>query len=342
MIIEEFPQIGTIRALILELPGFGELLTSNIFVLGSGPVTLIDAGPKFPGSFESVRSQLKMAGFDFADVERIIITHGHIDHFGMASRIAKAAGHPVPCHLHMDDIWRTTGEYISTGLWSDEVMDFTRMAGMPGFAVDKMKQRSALFKQLCDPLEDAIPLQEGESFPGEGFCLEVIHTPGHSPGSCCLYETQSKVLFTGDHIIKHITPNPIMELRKSLLSDPDYQSLRSYERSLAKVADLDVRFAFSGHGEFIDDLRGLVSRYREHHKRRKLQIVEALQKRNRSIYDLVGEIFPGIPEVEIFLAVSEIYSNLEVLINKGRAELAESGPPALFRATEPASPTLAG
>ena len=332
VIISEFPQTDHIRALVLELPGFGDLLTSNIFVLGKGPITLIDTGPKFPNSLETVRSQLNGHGFDFPDIERIILTHGHIDHFGMASLMEKAAGHPIPIHLHRDDIWRTTREYIKEGLWSEEVMDFTRSAGMPEFAIDRIKRRSAFFKHLCDPIDGAIPMEDGEIFSGEGFSLEVIHTPGHSPGSCCLYETESKILFTGDHIIRHITPNPIMEVRKSLLSDPDYQSLRSYENSLARVEDLDVRYAFSGHGEFIDDVKGLISRYRHHHEQRKRQIHEAIRSRSRSIYDLAEELFPGIPESEIFLAVSEVHSHLEVLMNNGQAEVAQPGPPALFQA----------
>lgn len=334
MTIKKFPRVNHIRALVLDLPGFGDLLTSNIFVLGKGPVTLIDAGPKFPSSFETVRSQLKETGFDFSDVERIIFTHGHIDHFGMAELMKKAAGRSIPCHLHRDDIWRTSREYIKEGLWSEEVMDFTRMAGMPEFAIDRMKRRSAFFKHLCDPLEGVTPMEEGTTFSGEGFSLKVIHTPGHSPGSCCLYEAENGILFTGDHIIKHITPNPIIEVRKSLLSDPDYQSLRSYEHSLTKVEDLDVRYAFSGHGEFIDDLGGLISRYRSHHNQRKTQIREAVRSRSRSIFDLSTELFPGIPESEIFLAVSEIHSHLEVLMNNGLVEIAEPGPPALFHAAD--------
>ncbi len=332
MVIKEFPSLKSIHALVLPLTGFGDLLTSNMFVLGTGPVTLIDTGPKFQGAFESVHSRLNKAGFDFPDVERIIITHGHIDHFGMTSQIIRAAGHPVPCYLHKDDIWRTLSGYIRKGFWSEESSAFTRMAGMPEAAIVRMERRSAFFKHFCDPLEDVIPLQDGDIFTGNGFLLKTVHTPGHSPGSCCLYEEKEKVLFTGDHIIKHITPNPITEIHKSYLSDPSYKSLLAYENSLRKIEGLDVRFAFSGHGEYIDDLKALLSRYRDHHEKRKLQILESLTDRARPIYDLVEDLFPDVPENEIFLAVSEIFSHIEVLIAEGRAVLDLHGPPALFRA----------
>ncbi len=338
--IREFPPFDAIHAVVLPVPGFGNLLTSNIYVLGTGPVTLIDTGPKFPGAFENIERQLLEIGFRFRDVERIILTHGHIDHFGLTGKIIEASGRSIPCHLHRDDIWRTSGEYIRHGFWSDEVLEFTRMAGMPPDAVERMKRRSAFFKNFCDPLEGVIPMDEGDTFSGPGFKLRVVHTPGHSPGSCCLYEPGARVLFSGDHIIKHITPNPIMEIHRSLLSDPGYQSLISYESSLQKVEELDIRFAFSGHGEYVDDVPGLLSRYRGHHESRKRQILHHILDNGRPISHLVQELFPDIPEGEIFLAVSEVYAHLEVLIEEGRAGMSESGPPALFRASgvQPADP----
>jgi glyoxylase-like metal-dependent hydrolase (beta-lactamase superfamily II) len=328
--IKPFPAIEGIHALAIPLTGFGDLLTSNVYVLGTGPITLIDTGPKYPGALEVLRSLLNGAGFDFPDVERIVMTHGHIDHFGMAARITEAAGHPVSCHMHVDDIWRASSDYIRDGFWNDEVEGFVRMAHVPEPAIERMRQRSHFFKHFCDPLDGITPLQDGEVLTGEGFALEAIHTPGHSPGSCCLFERDRGVLFTGDHIIKHITPNPIMELRRSLLSDPGYQSLKAYEASLEKVNGLQVRYAFSGHGEYIDDLYSLIARYREHHERRKVQILQALAGGSRDIYGLTLELFPDIPDHEISLAVSEVFSHLEVLMNEGRAAVAEQGPPALF------------
>lgn len=332
MVIKEFPHIEGVQALVLPLTGFGDLLTSNMFVIGTGPVTLIDTGPKFPGAFESVRSQLNAAGFDFSDIERIIITHGHIDHFGITMQIIRAAGHPIPCRLHRDDAWRTLDGYIRKGFWSEEVLQFARMVGMPELAIERMKRRSAFFKNFCDPLEDILPLNDGDTFSGEGFHLITIHTPGHSPGSCCLYEPGKKILFTGDHVIKHITPNPITEIHKSYLSDPSYRSLISYEKSLDRVKGLDVRYAFPGHGEYIDDLPDLISRYREHHEKRKNQIHSELTGRKRYIYDLVQDLYPNLPESEIFLAVSEVFSHLEVLMDESRVVPDVQGPPALFRA----------
>jgi glyoxylase-like metal-dependent hydrolase (beta-lactamase superfamily II) len=328
----DLPRFDDIQALSLPLKGMGDLRSANIYVLGSGPVTLIDTGPKFPGAFEEIERQLSAVGFTFTDVERIILTHGHVDHFGLAVRMMEAAGRPIPCHLHRDDIWRTTREYIEGGLWNDEVLAFTSRAGVPGRDVELMRQRSSFFKHFCDPLEHVNPMADGEVFTGRGFSLTVIHTPGHSPGSCCLYEPERRVLFSGDHLIGHITPNPITELHPSLLSDPDYQSLKAFTSSLTKVTGLDIRCAFSGHGECIRDVPALVSSYLAHHEHRGRQILRSIGRSARPLYGLVEELYPGLPEGELFLALSEVHSHLELLVGRGLAALADPGPPALFRA----------
>jgi len=69
------------------MPEPPDLITANVYAVGKGPITLIDTGLKIPGSLEFIHKKLKEAGFDFNDIERIIITHGHVDHFGLAVSI---------------------------------------------------------------------------------------------------------------------------------------------------------------------------------------------------------------------------------------------------------------
>jgi glyoxylase-like metal-dependent hydrolase (beta-lactamase superfamily II) len=194
-----------------------------------------------------------------------------------------------------------------------------------------MKRRSHFFKNLCDPVDDAIPMKEGDIFQGSGFDLQIIHTPGHSPGCCCLYERQHHILFSGDHLLKHITPNPFHEVNRSRLKDPSYKSLKAYMHSLDKLEHLRISFVFPAHGEYIIGLESLIEGYRKHHEKRTAEIRQTLKNGKRSIYELMKDIFPGIDESEAFLAVSEILVHLELLIEAGKAELAEDGPPAIYR-----------
>ena len=175
-------------------------------------------------------------------------------------------------------------------------------------------------------------LKDGDAFSGNGYRLKVIHTPGHTAGSVCVYEPEQRILFSGDNMIKHITPNPLVDIRKYGHQNSDYQSLPTFLESLDNISKLDVRYVFTGHGEYMEDMHQIISTYKAHHRQRMDLIWKALKKSSRPIYQLIDDVFPVVPEGDIFLAVSEIAVHLEVLINEGRAELLKPGPPALFRA----------
>ena len=331
--LRPFPEMDSIHALRVDLPGFPALICSNMYVLGSRPVTLIDSAPKFPGSLFTLEEQLGKIGFCWKDVERIIITHGHIDHFGLVGEIRRAAGHDIPCYIHEDDKWRLASGYLKSGMWSEESERYTSFVGIPAKDTERMKRRSLFFKNICDPVDDACIMHDGDTFRATDLELTVIHTPGHSPGCCCLYEKNRKILFSGDHLLKHITPNPFYETNRSQLRDPSYKSLKAYTASLARIEDIDITYVFPGHGDYIEDLPQLISGYRKHQRERMESIWGAINKEPRSVYGLIGDIFGEINEGEVFLAASEILVHLEILMEEGRSEIVEDGPPALFRST---------
>jgi glyoxylase-like metal-dependent hydrolase (beta-lactamase superfamily II) len=332
MLIKPFPRVENIKAIPIPMPEPPELITANVYAVGKGPFTLIDTGPKMPGSLTFIQRQLELAGLDINDIERIIITHGHIDHFGQAVNIQETVGHPVACFVHAEDTWRVSPANFQEEMWSEEAERFMAMAGMPKGESERVKKRFSSFKELADPLDEVSVMEDGDEFTGDGYHLKVMHTPGHSSGTCCLYESRQKILFSGDHIIKHITPNPFIELKRQHLREPHYQSLKAYLNSLDELTGLDVRFVFPGHGEYIDDLPDIISTYKVHHRERMELVWNALKKKSRPLYDLIDEVFAYVPEGHLFLAMSEIFVHLEILINEGRADLADLGPPALYRA----------
>jgi glyoxylase-like metal-dependent hydrolase (beta-lactamase superfamily II) len=331
-LIKPFPKVENIHAVAIPFPNDSHLISANVYAIGNGPVTLIDTGPKVPGILSFLRKELQKNGIKLSDIERIIITHGHIDHFGLAVSIQKAVGYPVECFIHTEDSYKLSKKHIEEEMWNPETENFMARAGLPQKEIEAVRKRFAFFRTICDPLEKVSNIGDGDSFLVNGNHFEIIHTPGHTAGSCCIYESNSKVLFSGDNIIKHITPNPLVELKRSLLKDPTYQSLKAYLSSLEKLSQLDVRFVFTGHGDYIDDLQGIIKTYREHHLQRQELIRKALKKDPRPVYDLIHDVFAFVPESDMFLAVSDITGHLEILINEKRAELIETGPPALYRA----------
>jgi len=326
-------QVADLLPISLPLPGYPDLQTANVYLLGPRPLTLIDAAPKFPGAFEFIQEEARRGGYDLSRVERILLTHGHVDHFGLVERIRQEADRPIPCYLHTEELHRVTSTKHYREILSSEGDAIMAMVDMPQREAEKIRDRFSLFDLLCDPIPDALGFEDGEVFRGEGYELNVVHCPGHTPGSCCFHEPRQRILFSGDHLLKHVTPNPLFEFRKDLLRFPGYQSLKAYLASLDRVAKLEVLRVLPGHGEEFSGLTELVAGYRRHHRERADRLWGALKKGNRPIYHLIGEVFDFVPENDVFLAISEILVHLELLIDQGRAELVDSGPPALYRAT---------
>lgn len=325
-------QVDGVQAVSIPLPGYSNLRTANIYIVGRGPVTLIDTGPKFPGAFEELRAGIERAGFRVEEIERILLTHGHLDHFGMVCSLRQAASRQIPCYVHAEDRWRVTAEVHHDEMWTDEADRFIAMVDMPAEEAERVRKRFEFFGLLCDPIHDVIPMEDGDVFQGEGYRLQVVHTPGHSTGACCFYEPERRILFSGDHVIGHITPNPLVEISRSRLRNPQYRSLKAYLDSLERLTLLEVDLVLPGHGAPVTDLAGLLAGYRIHHEQRKERVWEALRRDPRPIFHLIRDVFPEVPEDDIFLAVSEILVHLELLIDEGRAELIDPGPPATFRA----------
>jgi len=330
MSIKPFPESVNITAIAVPVPGLSNLITVNLYALGKGPITLIDTCLKAPGTLEYVGKALLDAGLDIGDVERIIITHGHMDHFGLAAAIRKAADHPVECFIHEQDQWQISSANFGKEMWSEEANVLMAMAGIPLEEKERVRKRFAAFRELGDPLDDVSVFEDGTEFEGEGYHLKIVHTPGHTPGSCCIYELGQKILFSGDTLIKHITPNPLLVIKRTELLDPDYKSLKAYSQSLDKLAGLDIKYVFTGHGEYIRDLPGLISTYKRHHRERMDLVWKALHNRTRTLYEIIGDVIHEVPDGDMFLAISEVLVHLEILLEEGRAELVDPGPPAIY------------
>lgn len=148
----------------------------NIYlIVDEGPI-LVDTG--LPGSYSVIISCLRSLGIERQDLEAIILTHSHIDHMGSASRVAAATGAEVWAH-HLD-AQHIEGLVPSQGYGSQWEMLTHTLTRMRRASVDRR-------------------LSGGETIDCLGG-LEVIHTPGHTEGSICLYQRERGILFSGDTI----------------------------------------------------------------------------------------------------------------------------------------------
>lgn len=167
---------------------------------------LIDAGMSSDLIIKQIEKYIKLT-----DLKLIVLTHCHYDHTAAAAAIAEKSGAKVG--IHKADLEGVNDEYMSV---------------------------SVLFGDRAPAVKPTITYEEGDKIDiGNGEYLEVIHTPGHSKGSICLYEPVSKSLFSGDTVF----PGGGFGRMDFDGSEPD-KMLGSIE----KLTELDVKTLYSGHG----------------------------------------------------------------------------------------------
>jgi glyoxylase-like metal-dependent hydrolase (beta-lactamase superfamily II) len=300
----------------IELPIPFPLQTVNLFFIDQPPRTLVDTGIKTEASFEALTEGLDKHGFRLESIERILITHGHIDHYGQAQKLSSLSGAAIFIH-------RLEYERICSLLLSLDALKVILLKnGVPQTLVEEAVDYIRSAQRLADPLENPLFLNDGDTIPFESMTWQVVHCPGHSPGLLCFYWSRKKLLFTGDHLLKEITPNPILSIPRD---GPPYRytSLKEYLASLEKIAKMDLSVLLTGHGDQVREPKGLIRNILAHHQMRMDQILSILSDGEKTPYKIVMDLFPGVPPFEVFLGISEVLGHLEILREKGRVGIKE-------------------
>jgi glyoxylase-like metal-dependent hydrolase (beta-lactamase superfamily II) len=218
------------------VPGVRAIRLTRVFahLVDDDPASLIDTG--YAGSTPAIERALSGLGHRLEDVARVVCTHGHPDHAGSARALADRG---IEVFIHPAD-----AERMRTG-WRSAVRN---------------PSRGRLFAAVTPSLERFTPLADGEILPMLGG-VEVIHTPGHTPGSVCLYGTRDRVLFVGDALQR---PGGKIGFASALYSD----DRRAAERAVKRLAELDVEVVVFSHYPPIHEganeaLRELAGRVRD-------------------------------------------------------------------------------
>lgn len=287
---------------------------TNCHVLLRDPLTLVDTGPLTEDAWDALRRGLAEVGRKVEDVERILLTHGHADHFGLARRVADVSGAQVfggrfdHRHFKMERPARLILEKLSRAGFG--IVE--RLAVMASVAaVDR----------YADPLEEWDELSGGEVLPGDGYGVRVRSSPGHTPGSLTFdVEEGGPYLFTGDTVLHRITPNAIVD------EDPEkpgetFRSLGRYVETL-EVLERESRGArlLTGHGRSIRDFGSHRRQMEERNARRIAALEKELALGARTVRQLVTALFPWVKTLNIYLAYSEVVGFLMYLEDLGRVE----------------------
>lgn len=294
----------------------------NIYLVVEDPLTLVDTGPKTDEALAAVRDQLRKLGFAAKDIKRIILTHTHEDHCGLAGTLQRESGARVYVH---EWEFRNISQHRETRV----NRDLLRRAGVPAEELERMAGRYELIHHYADAVEDVEAYRDEQEFVFATGSLRVVHTPGHTPGSCCLLREANRILLAGDTVLKSISPNPVLNADPI---DPKrrFPSLGEYLVSLARIRSLAPTLIKTSHGDDVTD-------YEEHFHRsirqiqdRQTKVISLIPKQGITAWEMSKLLFPKVDNLNRFLATSEASAHLDLAVAEEKLRMERQGEMEIF------------
>jgi glyoxylase-like metal-dependent hydrolase (beta-lactamase superfamily II) len=287
------------------------LVVHCYLLVGAGPITLVDTGSGYGDSTRQLLAGIASLGDLFGEpvtahqIERVIITHGHLDHFG---GLAQVTG-PITAEvgIHELDKWVLVS-YEERVIVATKAMNF--YLEQAGVAAPKRQQLIELYgtgKQHIRSVPVDFTLFDGQELDG----LEFVHTPGHCPGQVCI--KIGDVLLSADHVLPKTTPHQNPE------SITAWTGLGHYLEALVKIAKVPgIRLALGGHEGPIENFYDRIEEIRVDHERKLDRIAGLLRTpEGFTIADLCDRMYPGVRDWNGLLALTEVGAHVEYLYERG-------------------------
>jgi glyoxylase-like metal-dependent hydrolase (beta-lactamase superfamily II) len=246
----------------------------NVWLIEDEPLTLVDTGPNTATGLLQLRAELGARGHRLEDLGRIVLTHQHVDHCGLAGPLAELSGAEVVAFTGMD----AQLEHARQAAVGDERYNraLMRAYGVPESSV------AGWWSARLDStgfFSDVAPVRivaEGDVLGFAGRELRVHHRPGHSPSDVVLHDGAAGVLIAGDHVLDGHPPIPMIHLplaggAPAGIPDPAAwtgthdglvrgSALLDLRASLRRTRDLGAQVALTGHGAVVEDVAANVDR----------------------------------------------------------------------------------
>lgn len=293
------------------IPTMWEVGPVAAYLLPGDPVTLIDAGIDGDEAREIFESAFAGAGRSTSDLERIVVTHGHNDHFGGAKWLQEVSGCEVLMH-------REDAERIPGG-WGSILVLFS-MLGLSEKTLDELRGGRAGGRRHWEiPLPEIESIEGGEIYQAGEAKLVVEHYPGHSPGHIWVVEETTGAIFGGDYLLESSATTA------GAVPDPAHPigirpMLAEYEDGLRALAERDVPVVFPSHGPPVTDHRRLIERRMVRSAERTERVFAALKEAGEtSPFDLTKRVHGERVAHGLFQFLTEVFGRLELLAGEGRA-----------------------
>ena len=287
----------------------------NTYLFTDPEPTLVDCGVDTDESWRALVDALAKQGLTVADLQRVIVTHAHVDHIGMAGRIVANS---------QADLWI----WVGIARWADEVetmwvkrIDFLHTLlheyDLPDLQRDSiLNGRGSILDIWTSVPKDRVRTFALDDKLSIGPWLwDVIYLPGHSNTQTCFFQPETGKFLAADMLLS-LTPAPVLEapLAGGIIREPSLpRLLDSYDL----VYNLPIDQVYPGHGEPFDEHRTLIDRQRARIAERKAECLTLVQDGNHQVGQMLDKMYGHHPETARFTGLSTLIGYLDLLIADG-------------------------
>ncbi|MFZ5442973.1 MAG: MBL fold metallo-hydrolase [Myxococcota bacterium] len=312
-----------IHRLEVPVPFFEAGGPANAFLIEDpdGRFTLFDTGVGTTDGIVALRAHASEQGLDLGRLSRIIVSHGHVDHFGNAQQLSEESGARV--FVHPLDRPKVLGHERFPDLLRRHRAYFAKL-GVPLETLDLMQASSEKGALRVRYVEDHRlgELRDGEVLHFRHFDARVMHCPGHTPGLIGLHAERPRLFFADDHLLVRVSPNPVLDFCQGEGRDK-FRALSRYIDSARRVRELELDAVLPGHGPAFHGHRSLIDDLFGFYEKRQAKLLAALRQAPATPFELLAAIWPRRDVPRLVLMLSEVLANLEVLEDRGLARVVE-------------------
>ncbi len=288
----------------------------TVYLLTGDPVTLIDTGPATRSAWRALEAALAARSLRPGDVRRVLLTHAHHDHFGLARRFA-ALGAAVAAHPHEGRNLRLRRGYGL--LWRQ-----LGASGMPAARRLALVASLRMLDRTARPVWPSQWLADGQEVAHEHGPVRVHHLPGHTPGHLGFELPGEGAVVTGDTILDGVVPNAVIDVDPEDPRRP-FQALAAYAATLRRLDRMGAPVLLPAHGPCITDIAGRIAALRERQASRAAEVRAALAPGPATAAQVIARVFPRVRFLRVFLAFSEVFGHLLELERRGEAARLSAG-----------------
>lgn len=299
----------------IELPTGWAMGPVNAYLFTRPEIILVDAGLKTADCWAALGDGLAAQGVAVGDIARVVITHPHVDHYGLAGRITAEsdatvwiyeAGAPWLTTLEM---WQARHAYYRD--------DFLPRLGLPPAMAEMTLAGLRGLAALADPVpaERIVTFHSGGALQMGGQAWDILHAPGHAATQTIFHQPETRALLSADMLLA-VTPTPVIE------HPPPGQSRRPpslplFLHSLDALATLDVATVYPGHGRPFGDHRRVIARQRERILSRKAECLALIRAGRSTVPDLLEAMYAHQPPEGRVAGLWMLVGYLDLLLADG-------------------------